>query len=209
MIAGRKTGGKISGQITVNGAPKNDAHFRRIMGYCEQLDVHSPHTTVVEALQFSAQLRLPARYSNIGCHNRTLCRAVAHSLVLFNSVDDAARDAFVQHVMSILELNDIADAVVGTRGESGLSFEQRKRLTIGVELVANPAILVSGFGTGHRSPCPVLSPIPRMCTPQFLDEPTSGLDARSALIVMQSIRRVAQSGRQVKSTLVQTRDQGT
>jgi ABC-type multidrug transport system ATPase subunit len=57
-------------------------------------------------------------------------------------VDKAARDAFVQHVMNILELNEIADAVVGIRGESGLSFEQRKRLTIGVELVANPAILV-------------------------------------------------------------------
>ena len=69
MIAGRKTGGKISGQITINGAPKNDAHFRRIMGYCEQLDVHSPHTTVVEALQFSAQLRLPARYKIVRCRN--------------------------------------------------------------------------------------------------------------------------------------------
>jgi ABC-type branched-subunit amino acid transport system ATPase component len=49
---------------------------------------------------------------------------------------------FVKEVIHMLELEDIQDNLVGSREAGGLSFEQRKRLTIGVELIANPAILV-------------------------------------------------------------------
>lgn len=59
VLAGRKTGGYIVGNITISGYPKKQETFARIAGYCEQTDIHSPHVTVYESLQYSAWLRLP------------------------------------------------------------------------------------------------------------------------------------------------------
>lgn len=59
VLAGRKTGGYIEGRITISGYPKKQETFARIAGYCEQTDIHSPHVTVSESLQYSAWLRLP------------------------------------------------------------------------------------------------------------------------------------------------------
>lgn len=59
VLAGRKTGGYIDGTITISGYPKKQETFARIAGYCEQTDIHSPHVTVFESLQYSAWLRLP------------------------------------------------------------------------------------------------------------------------------------------------------
>lgn len=59
VLAGRKTGGYIDGNITISGYPKNQQTFARISGYCEQTDIHSPHVTVYESLVYSAWLRLP------------------------------------------------------------------------------------------------------------------------------------------------------
>lgn len=58
VLAGRKTGGYIEGEITVSGYPKNQETFARVSGYCEQNDIHSPHVTVYESLVYSAWLRL-------------------------------------------------------------------------------------------------------------------------------------------------------
>ena len=85
---------------------------------------------------------------------------------------------FIEEVMELVELNSIREALVGLPGENGLSTEQRKRLTIAVELVANPAIM-------------------------FLDEPTSGLDARAAAIVMRAVRNTVNTGRTVVCTIHQ------
>ena len=60
VLAGRKTGGYIEGNISISGYPKNQATFTRISGYCEQNDIHSPHVTVYESLIYSAWLRLPS-----------------------------------------------------------------------------------------------------------------------------------------------------
>lgn len=60
VLAGRKTGGYIEGDIRVSGYPKNQETFARVSGYCEQNDIHSPHVTVYESLLYSAWLRLPA-----------------------------------------------------------------------------------------------------------------------------------------------------
>lgn len=68
--------------------------------------------------------------------------------------------------------------MVGLPGISGLSTEQRKRLTIAVELVANPSVI-------------------------FMDEPTTGLDARAAAIVMRAVKNVAKTGRTVVCTIHQ------
>lgn len=125
VLAGRKTVGVITGDIKVNGHKKNQAHFATIAGYVEQSDIHMPRTTVREAVQISGLLRL---------HN----------------TDKDQVEVFVDEVMALVELTPLANSIVGAPGQFGLSVEQRKRLTIAVELVANPSII-------------------------FMDEPTSGL----------------------------------
>ena len=85
---------------------------------------------------------------------------------------------FVDEVMELVELENLKDALVGLPGITGLSTEQRKRLTIAVELVANPSII-------------------------FMDEPTSGLDARAAAIVMRTVRNTVDTGRTVVCTIHQ------
>lgn len=85
---------------------------------------------------------------------------------------------FVDEVMELIELNPLKEALVGLPGVDGLSTEQRKRLTIAVELVANPSII-------------------------FMDEPTSGLDARAAAIVMRAVRNTVDTGRTVVCTIHQ------
>ena len=63
VLAGRKTGGYIDGDIRISGYPKNQETFARVSGYCEQADIHSPHVTVEESLMFSAWLRLSSDVS--------------------------------------------------------------------------------------------------------------------------------------------------
>lgn len=154
VLSGRKTGGVIEGSINISGYPKKQETFARISGYCEQNDVHSPCLTVYESLLFSAWLRLPL------------------------DVDLGKQMAFVEEVMELVELTSLRGALVGLPGVDGLSTEQRKRLTIAVELVANPSIV-------------------------FMDEPTSGLDARSAAIVMRTVRNIVNTGRTIVCTIHQ------
>jgi ABC-type multidrug transport system ATPase subunit len=85
---------------------------------------------------------------------------------------------FIEEVMELVELKPLRDSLVGLPGVNGLSTEQRKRLTIAVELVANPSII-------------------------FMDEPTSGLDARAAAIVMRTVRNTVNTGRTVVCTIHQ------
>ncbi|KAJ4794728.1 ABC transporter G family member 39 [Rhynchospora pubera] len=154
VLAGRKTGGYIDGSISISGYPKKAETFARISGYCEQNDIHSPNVTVHESLIYSAWLRLP------------------------KEIDSNSREMFIEEVMELVELTSLRNALVGLPRVSGLSTEQRKRLTIAVELVANPSII-------------------------FMDEPTSGLDARAAAIVMRTIRNTVDTGRTVVCTIHQ------
>ncbi|KAL3834929.1 hypothetical protein ACJIZ3_009665 [Penstemon smallii] len=117
VLAGRKTGGIIEGDIRISGFPKNQETFARISGYCEQTDIHSPQVTIHESLIYSSFLRLPKEVSR------------------------EQKIAFVDEVMELVELDNLKNAIVGIPGVSGLSTEQRKRLTIAVELVANPSII--------------------------------------------------------------------
>jgi ABC-type multidrug transport system ATPase subunit len=154
VLAGRKTGGYIEGDIRISGFPKNQKTFSRISGYCEQTDIHSPQTTVRESLIFSAWLRLG------------------------REVNAETKMSFVEQVMELVEMKSLENALVGLPAITGLSTEQRKRLTIAVELVANPSII-------------------------FMDEPTSGLDARAAAIVMRTVRNTVDTGRTVVCTIHQ------
>jgi ABC-type multidrug transport system ATPase subunit len=154
VIAGRKNTGKIEGEIFVDGHPQTFPSFARLNGYCEQTDVHLGTDTVREAIEFSARLRLPA------------------------DVTTEARAHFVDQILADLELTDIAHRLIGDANIVGLSPGQLKRVTIGVELAANPTFL-------------------------FLDEPTSGLDSRAALIVCRVIKKIARRGRSVICTIHQ------
>ncbi|KAK9836509.1 hypothetical protein WJX74_001987 [Apatococcus lobatus] len=153
VLAGRKTSGIIKGEIKLEGHDKEQGPFARVSGYVEQADVHSPATTILEALYFSACCRLMG-------------------------VNQAQLRQFVDQVLELMELVVLRNSVVGLPGINGLSVEQRKRLTIGVELVANPSII-------------------------FMDEPTSGLDARAAAVVMQTVRNAVNTGRTVVCTIHQ------
>ena len=64
VLAGRKTGGYIEGDIRISGFPKKQETFARVSGYCEQTDIHSPQVTIRESLLYSAFLRLPKDVSN-------------------------------------------------------------------------------------------------------------------------------------------------
>ncbi|KAF0698139.1 Aste57867_11235 [Aphanomyces stellatus] len=112
VIAGRKTGGKIVGDILLNGYPATDLAIRRCTGYCEQMDIHCESATFREALTFSAMLRQSS------------------------DVPTAQKMAHVEDCIRLLEMNNIADFII-----RGSSVEQMKRLTIGVELAAAPSVL--------------------------------------------------------------------
>ncbi|CAH9083117.1 unnamed protein product [Cuscuta europaea] len=154
VLCGRKRSGYIEGDISISGFPKKQKTFARISGYCEQNDIHSPHLTVYESLIFSAWLRLTSQ------------------------VNSETRMMFIEEVLELVELTSLREAVVGLPGMNGLSNGQRKRLTIAVELVANPSIL-------------------------FMDEPTTGLDSTAAAIIMRTIRNIVDTGRTIVCTIHQ------
>ena len=152
-LASRVTMGVVSGQMLVNGQQR-DSGFQRKTGYVQQQDLHLATSTVREALNFSALLRQP------------------------KTTPKKEKLAYVDEVVKVLEMDAYADAIVGVPGE-GLNVEQRKRLTIGVELAAKPALLL------------------------FLDEPTSGLDSQTAWSIIQLLRKLADNGQAILCTIHQ------
>ncbi|KAM4063501.1 ABC-2 type transporter [Hirsutella rhossiliensis] len=153
VLAQRTTMGVITGDMLVNGKPL-DPSFQRKTGYVQQQDLHLETATVRESLRFSALLRQP------------------------QSVSQEEKYGFVEEVIKMLNMEDFANAVVGVPGE-GLNVEQRKLLTIGVELAAKPKLLL------------------------FLDEPTSGLDSQSSWAICAFLRKLADSGQAILCTIHQ------
>jgi ATP-binding cassette subfamily G (WHITE) protein 2 (SNQ2) len=124
--------------------------FQRGTGFCEQMDLHDGTATIREALEFSAILRQDKKTSR------------------------QEKLDYVDKIIDLLELQDIQDALV-----SSLGVEQKKRLTIGVELAAKPSLLL------------------------FLDEPTSGLDSNSAYSIVRFLKKLASSGQAIVCTIHQ------
>lgn len=153
VLAQRVSMGVITGDMLVSGKPL-DASFQRKTGYVQQQDLHLETTTVREALRFSAMLRQP------------------------KTVSKKEKYDFVEEVIKMLNMEEFSEAVVGVPGE-GLNVEQRKLLTIGVELAAKPALLL------------------------FLDEPTSGLDSQSSWAIVSFLRKLADNGQAVLATIHQ------
>ncbi|RKP05994.1 ABC-2 type transporter-domain-containing protein [Thamnocephalis sphaerospora] len=154
VLAQRKSVGTVSGDIRLE-KQRPGPDFGLLTGYCEQMDVHNAFATVRETIRFSAYLRRP------------------------QSVSKIEKDRDVERIIELLELDPIADALIGSPETGwGISIEERKRVTIAMELAAKPTIL-------------------------FLDEPTSGLDAQASLTIVAFLRRLADGGQAIVCTIHQ------
>ncbi|CAI7621495.1 unnamed protein product [Penicillium manginii] len=148
-LAQRQKMGIVKGDMLVDGHPLG-ADFQRGTGFCEQMDLHDNTSTIREAFEFSAILR----------QDRETPRQ--------EKID------YVNRIIDLLELNDIQDAIIGS-----LNVEQKKRVTIGVELAAKPSLLL------------------------FLDEPTSGLDSQAAFSIVRFLKKLSQAGQAIVCTIHQ------
>jgi ABC-type multidrug transport system ATPase subunit len=143
----------LSGSVTYNGQPQ----INRVRNaYVLQEDILQPNLTCIETLRYAAELRLP------------------------NGVPKQEREALVSNIILELGLKDCANTMVGDSMHKGLSGGEKRRLSIGIQLLANPSLL-------------------------FLDEPTTGLDAHSAYLLVQTCRRLAHKGRTLVMSIHQPR----
>ncbi|KAI9021262.1 ABC-2 type transporter-domain-containing protein [Hyaloraphidium curvatum] len=154
VLARRKTAGRIEGTVLVDNVPQGE-DFKRIMAYAEQSDVLNPNFTVRESLRFSAYCRQPA------------------------DVPKEEKDSYVEQVIDILGMHSIAEALVGSVEKGvGIGLVDRKKLNIGIQLVAKPEVLI-------------------------LDEPTSGQDSFAAFQIVRLLRNLADLGLAIFCTIHQ------
>ncbi|KAL4379686.1 hypothetical protein GQ457_02G037050 [Hibiscus cannabinus] len=144
-LANRIAKGSLKGKITLNGEALESRLLKVISAYVMQDDMLFPMLTVEETLMFAAEFRLP----------RTLSKS--------------KKKLRVQALIDQLGLRNAAKTVIGDEGHRGVSGGERRRVSIGIDIIHDPIIL-------------------------FLDEPTSGLDSTSAFMVIKVLQRIAQSG---------------
>eukprot|EP00928_Gymnodinium_smaydae_P041518 TRINITY_DN2808_c1_g1_i3.p1 TRINITY_DN2808_c1_g1~~TRINITY_DN2808_c1_g1_i3.p1 ORF type:complete len:807 (+),score=132.93 TRINITY_DN2808_c1_g1_i3:324-2423(+) len=145
VLCGKATYGKMAGDIFLNGEKGHMSDIKSAVGFVPQDDIVHEELTVREQIQFSAELRNP-----VGT-----CKRRLHAIA-----DDA---------LHVMQIDHIQNRIVGSVEERGISGGQRKRVNIGLELVAQPSVL-------------------------FLDEPTSGLDSSSSLAVCLSLKKMCELG---------------
>ena len=140
VLAGRKNTGHVGGSIYINGAIADPAllNSSRKCGYVLQDDVFLPHLTVRETLNYAYALKLNTKLSQVPHEDITT-------------------------LLGDLRLLHVADTRIGSPMLQGISGGERRRLSIGVEMVTKPSILL-------------------------LDEPTSGLDSVNAFRVIETIK---------------------
>ncbi|GAB4813264.1 hypothetical protein N2152v2_000310 [Parachlorella kessleri] len=155
-LAGRlPAGGTLEGEVLVNGRPRGRG-FRSLTGYVLQDDLLFANLTVRESFDFASRMRLPS------------------------SVPSRVKAALVTQIITELGLAKAQNTYIGSAYVRGVSGGERKRVNIGLELLANPSLL-------------------------FLDEPTSGLDAFQAQNVMELLWALAHSGRSIFAAIHQPR----
>ncbi|KAG8386286.1 hypothetical protein BUALT_Bualt03G0133300 [Buddleja alternifolia] len=150
---GGRLGGHLGGTIAYNGKPFSNT-MKRNTGFVTQDDVLYPHLTVTETLVYTALLRLP------------------------NTLTKQEKVQHAEAVMSQLGLAKCRDSIIGGPLLRGVSGGERKRVSIGQEMLINPSLL-------------------------FLDEPTSGLDSTTAQRIVSTLRELANGGRTVVMTIHQ------
>lgn len=145
-LAGRISRESLRGTIAINGEKIDDGRLLKVISaYVRQDDLLFPMLTVEETLMFSAEFRLP------------------------RSLSKAQKKIRVQTLIDQLGLRNAAKTIIGDERHRGVSGGERRRVSIGSDIIHNPIVL-------------------------FLDEPTSGLDSTSAFLVVQVLQRIAQSG---------------
>lgn len=152
-LGGRLVHGNLDGAITYNNKPFSNA-MKRNTGFVTQDDVLYPHLTVTETLVFTALLRLPGTL--------TVQEKTAHA----------------EAIITQLGLTRCKDSIIGGPLLRGISGGERKRVSIGQEMLINPSLL-------------------------FLDEPTSGLDSTTAQRIVSTLRDLAKGGRTIVMTIHQ------
>ncbi|KAK6129888.1 hypothetical protein DH2020_036359 [Rehmannia glutinosa] len=150
---GGRLSGMLSGKITYNGQPFSGSMKRRT-GFVAQDDVLYPHLTVFETLLFTALLRLP------------------------KSLTKEEKVQHVEHVIAELGLTRCQNSMIGGPLFRGISGGEKKRVSIGQEMLINPSLLL-------------------------LDEPTSGLDSTAAQRILNTLKGLAGGGRTVITTIHQ------
>ncbi|MBA0782462.1 hypothetical protein Gotri_000344 [Gossypium trilobum] len=144
-LANRISKGSLKGNITLNDEVVESRVLKSISAYVMQHDLLFPMLTVEETLMFAAEFRLP----------RTMSKSKKRTRV--------------QALIDQLGLRNATETVIGDEGHRGVSGGERRRVSIGVDIIHDPIIL-------------------------FLDEPTSGLDSTSAFMIVKALQRIAQSG---------------
>lgn len=143
-LCGRAFYGQISGIVKINGHQSEIGRHSSAVGFVPQDDIVYEEITVRENFIFSGKFRLPAGTPP-------------------EEIEDLADET-----MANLGLSRVMHSIVGSVNRRGVSGGEKKRVNIGLELMARPKIV-------------------------FLDEPTSGLDSNSALLVMESLSSLAQT----------------
>lgn len=144
-LCGRASYGNVTGKIKINGKPGGVQDFPKLVGFVPQDDIMHGDLTVHQNLYYNAQLRLPA--------------ATKAERVLEH----------VNQTLKVLGLAHIAHSIVGDPERRGISGGQKKRVNIGMELVAMPSVI-------------------------FMDEPTSGLDGAATVQLAKCLKELRRSG---------------
>ncbi|XP_050373038.1 ABC transporter G family member 5 [Argentina anserina] len=139
ILAGKVT--PQNGSIFVNHKPVDKISFKKVSGYVTQKDILFPLLTVEETLMFSAKLRLRIPHAQLRSR--------------------------VESLIGELGLTQVAGARVGDDRVRGISGGERRRVSIGVDVIHDPEVLI-------------------------LDEPTSGLDSTSALQIIDMLKTMAE-----------------
>uniref|UniRef100_A0A162ALI2 ABC transporter domain-containing protein n=1 Tax=Daucus carota subsp. sativus TaxID=79200 RepID=A0A162ALI2_DAUCS len=153
-LAGRIHQGSLEGSVRIEGRPVSTSYMKMISSYVMQDDQLFAMLTVYETFMFAAEVRLPP------------------------SISRSEKKTRVYELLDQLGLTSSAHTYIGDEGRRGVSGGERRRVSIGIDIIHKPSLL-------------------------FLDEPTSGLDSTSAFSVVEKVKDIARSGSIVLMTIHQ------
>ncbi|KAK4283386.1 hypothetical protein QN277_000339 [Acacia crassicarpa] len=153
-LAGRIAQGSLEGSVRIDGKPVTASYMKMVSSYVMQEDQLFPMLTVFETFMFAAEVRLPP------------------------SISREEKKKRVYELLDQLGLQSATQTYIGNEGKRGVSGGERRRVSIGVDIIHKPSLL-------------------------FLDEPTSGLDSTSAYSVVEKVKDIARSGSIVLMTIHQ------
>ncbi|KAL7190800.1 hypothetical protein ACSBR2_022976 [Camellia fascicularis] len=152
-LAGRIASGSLKGKVALDGVDMSPSLIKRTSAYIMQDDRLFPMLTVYETFMFAADFRL-------------------------GPISREEKQLRVEKLIEQLGLSSTRNTYIGDEGTRGVSGGERRRVSIGIDIIHGPSLL-------------------------FLDEPTSGLDSTSAHSVIEKVHDIARSGSTVILTIHQ------